>query len=107
MIAPPSQNSDGGRDENGRFIKGYKGGPGNPHAKRVAELRAAMFAAVTAEDLREVIVAMVGAAKGGDVPAAKELLQRLLGPPTDWELDERLEQLEKMLLAAQPQGEKC
>ena len=41
--------------------------------------------------------ALLATAKSGDVPAARELLQRLLGPPEALDLVERLDQLEQML----------
>jgi hypothetical protein len=78
----------------GRFAKGNPGGPGNPHARRAARLRAAMYKAVTPADLRDVISALLSSAKGGDVSAAKELMQRLLGPPEAIDLLERLAALE-------------
>ena len=53
---------------------------GNPFAKRVAKLRSALFKAVSPEDLTEVVKVLVTSAKSGDVPAIRELLQRLLGP---------------------------
>jgi hypothetical protein len=90
----PSTNGSNGRTAGGRFAKGNAGGPGNPHARPAARLRSALFKAVTPDDLRDVIQALLTAAKGGDVSAAKELMQRLLGPPEAIDLLERLEALE-------------
>ena len=42
------------RDASGKFAQGNPGGPGNPHAKRVGELRTALLDAVTPEDMRAV-----------------------------------------------------
>ena len=67
---------------------------GNPHARRVARLRAELLRAVQPKDVREVVNALLGQAKTGDVAATKELLQRLLGPPIELDLLERLEALE-------------
>ena len=67
------------RDSHGRFQKGNPGGPGNPYAERVAELRSMILDAVTKENLRAVVKAMVKRAKGGDVVAARELFNRLVG----------------------------
>jgi hypothetical protein len=92
-----STNGANGRTSGGRFAPGNRGGPGNPHAKRVARLRSALFKAVTPADLRDVVAALLGAAKGGDVAAARELFQRCLGPPTELDLIERLDVLEKQL----------
>ncbi len=71
-----------GRDTNGRFAKGNSGGPGNPHAARVAALRAVMMEAVTEDDLRKIVAALIEKAQAGDVVAARELLDRCLGKPT-------------------------
>ena len=35
----PLANGDNGRDKQGRFAVGNKGGPGNPYARRVAQMR--------------------------------------------------------------------
>ena len=82
-VMPSLNGSNGieGRDHNGRFQKGNRGGPGNPHAKRATQLRSAVLRAVTPDDIAEVIRALVVAAKGGDVMAARELLNRVAGKP--------------------------
>ena len=62
---PKGENGEGeGRGSNGRFAKGWRGGPGNPFAAKVARLRKALLAQ----------------AKTGDVAAVRELLSRCLGP---------------------------
>ena len=94
----PSQAASGGRDNRGRFGPGNKAGTGNPYAKRVAQLRSAMMATVTEQDIAEVITKMLQLAKGGDMVAAKELLLRTLGKPTEADLLERIERLERKLL---------
>lgn len=86
-----------GRGPGGRFARGNKGGPGNPHAQHVAKLRSALFEAVTPEDIRDVISALVTQARAGDVASIKELLQRLLGPPVDIDILDRIEGLEQMI----------
>lgn len=70
---------DKGRDEVGRFVEGCKGGPGNPFAARVGELRAALFAETTVNDMRAVVRKLISLAKGGDVAATKVLFDRVLG----------------------------
>jgi hypothetical protein len=85
------------RQIGGRFAKGNSGGPGNPFAKRVAELRQALFDAVTPDDLTAVVVKLVAQAKSGDVASIRELLQRLLGPPEAVDLMERLDALEQKI----------
>lgn len=61
------------------FKPGHPGGPGNPHGKTVAQYRSAILAATSKEDAVAVFRAMIEAAKGGDVNAAKVVLDRLLG----------------------------
>jgi len=69
-----------GRESNGRFKKGeWSGGPGNPYAKQSAELRAALYKAVTPKDIAEIAEKLVLKAKRADVPAVKELFDRLWG----------------------------
>lgn len=68
-----------GRDANGRFVKGNAGGPGNPFARRVAQLRAVLMESVTDDDMRDVVRTLVTLAKAGDVAAIKLLFERLLG----------------------------
>jgi hypothetical protein len=55
-------------------------------------------------DLQEVIRALLTAAKAGDVPAAKELMQRLLGPPESLDLLARLDALEAKIQHAVESG---
>ena len=84
-----------GRTAGGRFATGNAGGPGNPHAPTVAKLRAAILAAVTPEDIDAIVRAMIQRAKGGDLGATKELLDRVIGKPADADLAERLDALER------------
>ena len=98
MKESPSPNgANGGRDTRGRFGKGNPGGPGNPNAKKVAELRSTLLGAVSAADMRAVVKKLVGLAKGGDVTAAKVVLERLLGPPLPVDVEDRLAELEQRL----------
>jgi len=92
-----------GRTPGGRFAPGNAGGPGNPHAPTVAKLRAAILAAVTAEDIEAIVRALVHRAKGGDMAAIRELLDRAIGKPTDADLAERLDELEALASALQEQ----
>ena len=86
MIEPNADNScdlaRSGRDHRGRFVKGCRGGPGNPHARRVFEVREAMLACVTEEDIRAVTRRLIESAKAGDVSAAKVLFDRVFGKPS-------------------------
>src|SRR5262249_20282394 len=96
--ARPAPGSDG-RGANGRFTAGNPGGPGNPFARRVAQLRSILMQAVKPEDLVAIVRKLVERAKAGDVAAAKLLLAYVLGKPApavnpdalDWEeLTQRL-----------------
>lgn len=91
----PTSNGGNGRDSRGRFTAGNPGGPGNPYAQRVGKLRNALLDAVTEDDLRGVIEALVEKAKGGDVAAARILFDRCLGPPIAADILERIEALEE------------
>ncbi len=91
-MEPTTNGGNGGRDTQGRFAKGNAGGPGNPHAQRVARLRSALLGAVTPEDLNKIVDKLVKMAKGGNVVAAKEVLDRCLGKPrAEVELTHRAE----------------
>jgi hypothetical protein len=82
MRDSPSANGLNGRESNGQFTKGNKGGPGNPYARRVASLRTTLLEAVGDDGLAEIAKGMVSAAKGGDVAAAKLLFSYILGRPS-------------------------
>ena len=76
----PSQNGSNGRDPTtGRFAPGWKGGPGNPYARRVADFRRVLVDAVTDEDLHDLARTLVKKGKAGDVMAAREVFDRLMG----------------------------
>jgi hypothetical protein len=98
-MADPSLNGANGerRDERGRFAKGNSGGPGNPHAKRANQLRSAMYRSVKVGDMRQIVQSLVEEAKGGNVQAAREVLDRCLGKPIEADLIERLATLEQHL----------
>ena len=64
------------RASRGRFAAGNPGGPGNPHSRWTARLNAAYRAAVTAEDLRQIVERLVRSAKNGNILAAREILLR-------------------------------
>lgn len=79
--APSPNGPNGERDSNGRFAKGNLGGPGNPHAKQVARVRSLILEAVTEKDLSAIVATLVKRAKDGDIIAARELFDRLVGKP--------------------------
>ena len=75
--------STNGRTPRGQFATGNPGGPGNPYARRTAALRSALLDAVTEADIRAIAKALVKRARDGEVPAVRELLDRLLGRSGD------------------------
>ena len=78
----PSPNGANGRGPRGRFAKGNPGGPGNPYAKRTGDIRNAFVEAVTLDDVQAIVRALVRKAKKGDVIAAREVFDRLVGKAT-------------------------
>ena len=84
----PSPNGDnGGRDGSGRFAAGNPGGPGNPYASAVSKWRRALSAAVTPQDIQDIVLRLVDKAKAGEAWAIKEVLDRTLGRPKAPESD--------------------
>ena len=84
MSTTPSPNGPNGRDATtGRFIKGWKGGPGNPRGGQIEQLRSAMIEAVTDEDIKRIFATLVRLAVAGDVRAATLVLDRVLGRPQE------------------------
>jgi hypothetical protein len=79
MIDSPTPTAVNGRQPGGRFGAGNSFGKGNPHHAKVARLRSALLAAVTEDDIAAVVAKLIELAKAGDVHAAKELLDRVLG----------------------------
>src|SRR6516162_3377806 len=97
----------GDRDARGRFSRGNKAGSGNPYARRVAMLRRAMLSIVKPNDLQTIIVKLILLACGGDVAAARLVLQYTLGKPTESvdpdTLDLQEVELAKQRLAFRPE----
>ena len=86
-----------GRGSDGRFAPGNPGGPGRPPAATVHEHRTALVEAITPEDVRDIMAALVLKAKSGDIAAARLVLERIFGRVTDTETLERIENLENRL----------
>ena len=86
-----------GRGSRGRFSPGNQFAVGNPHAAKVAKLRTAALNATTQKDIRGILKKLTELALAGDVSAAREVLQRNLGPPVPYDFVERLENLENLL----------
>jgi hypothetical protein len=72
-----------GRDAQGRFAPGNAGGPGNPFARQVAALRAALVRTVTEQDIEQIAQDLVVQAKAGNLAATKLLFQYVLGKPAE------------------------
>ena len=84
---------NGDRDERGRFVAGNHAATGNPHAKRVAQIRSLLLSEVTDDDLKAIIKTLIAQAVDGDVQAAREILDRCLGKPRQaLEIDATVEQ---------------
>jgi hypothetical protein len=73
---PPS-----GRDAKGRFLPGNPGGPGNPFARQVAQIRKAVINKLTVEEIGLMIDTFKCKAIGGDLASAKFLFQYVIGKP--------------------------
>src|SRR5262249_36621873 len=96
--APPA----GERDGKGRFVKGNRGGPGNPFARRVAALRKAFLDVADEAKLRALAQKLYDLALSGDLPAAKLYLSYTPGEPTPAPDPDRLDLEEWKLAAAAP-----
>src|SRR3990172_1770258 len=79
---PITNGSNGPRDpETGRFKEGNPGGPGNPYARRSALLRALTQKAVTEDDLKAIVEAILKKAREGNIHAASFIFDRCVGKP--------------------------
>jgi hypothetical protein len=76
MPAPASY-----RGEDGRFLKGNPGGPGNPHIRQVARLKAALYESITPDDVHALMRRMLDEALAGNVAAARLVVEHTLGKP--------------------------
>jgi hypothetical protein len=82
LDTPPAEATpSAGRDGKGRFVKGNPDGPGNPFARQVAKLRAALVDCVTEEDMLHIAEELLVQAKLGKLAAIKLLFQYVLGKP--------------------------
>ena len=91
----PNGGNSKGRNANGRFAVGNPGGPGNPHGKKQAQLRAALYGAVSLADVRAIAKVLVKQAREGDLDAVELLLDRLLGKPAVGDVEDQLARLEQ------------
>ena len=79
----PAPSPANGRDSSGRFVKGNPGGPGNPHLRRTAALRAALTGCVTEKEVAALGRKLYRMAMGGDLEACQVLLRYLVGKPVE------------------------
>ena len=75
------EQNEEGRGPDGRFKPGWKGGPGNPHVRRLADLQATVRDAIEPETMHGIVRKLSIRALEGDVGAAKVLLERVCGKP--------------------------
>jgi hypothetical protein len=96
-----------GRDARGRFIPGNKGGPGNPFARKVAELRKTLVNFVTEDDMKHIAFVLKMKAEAGDIDAMKLLCQYVIGKPTEAVDPDRLDmdEWQKLQETARPAEE--
>jgi hypothetical protein len=97
-----SEQSSNGRDAQGRFGPGNAGGPGNPFARKVAELRSAFINAISKEEMRDITRQLVAEAQLGDKAATKLVLQYGIGKPAPAESPDRVDHHEWQLLRERP-----
>jgi len=95
-----------GRTAGGQFAKGNQAAKGNPYTRKAAEMRKALYSAVTADDIRQIVETLKAQAIRGDLKAIAILFDRVLGTAqAGIDLMERLEQLENMIEAAEQAAE--
>ena len=94
---PPQTGPDGGRTPRGQFAKGNRCSKRNGTARKAAQFRSKLYATVSAKDFGEITGRLVQEAKAGESWAVKLALEYLIGPPRDFDLEERLAKLEATL----------
>jgi hypothetical protein len=95
----PSPAGDNGssRDARGRFGAGNKLGRGNPYAKRVQEIRAALLEAVDPEAIKTAVLKLMEAATAGDRLALAEVLDRTVGKSIPADIQQQIDEMREML----------
>ena len=101
MITTPSTHGSSGngdgRDPKGRFAPGNKLGRGNPLAGRAAKIRAVLMRKLTDKVVDELADVVLGMARGGDLAAFRELLDRTQGKSVAFDVLQRVQELEERL----------
>ena len=87
------------RTARGKFAPGNKAALGrrNPHAAIVSRLRCELLDAIGPAMVRRIVKALFKQALSGNVKAAGLLLSHALGPPTAFDVLERIDRLEARL----------
>jgi hypothetical protein len=77
----PSKDGKLGRNRKGQFVKSNQLSIGNsgPTNNKVKELKDALLAAISTEDIKAIIKKLIVKAKGGNIQAAKEVFDRGFG----------------------------
>jgi len=85
-----SEKNAGQRNSKGQFVAGNLVAKGhrNPNASKAQRLHQAMLAAVSPGDIKKIIRKLVKMAKGGDIGAATQILDRTLGRPKPAEIEQ-------------------
>lgn len=96
MMMP--ENSE--RNAAGRFLPGCRPGPGNPNSSHSQRKLFVFRDAITDADIRDLAAALLEKAKAGDIRAAQLLLDKLLPDTGEAELEQRLDEIEKLLKEA-------
>jgi hypothetical protein len=81
MTAAASEHATDDHDASGRFAKGNRGGPGNPHARQVAALRREFMKVYTPERINRLAEALYGLAVIGSLPAIRLAFEYTVGKP--------------------------
>jgi hypothetical protein len=98
----PAEPAVNGRDGNGRFAAGNQCAKGNPHARRMAQLRSALLEIATPERLRSLGEKLYQAALTGNLEAARLWLSYCVGRPVAVVNPDTLDLDEYRLLDANP-----
>ena len=93
----PAPTANGGKDVRGRFSPGNKLGRGSPLAGRAAKIRALLLQKLTDAETNRIGDRLLAMAQGGNLAALRELLDRTIGKPTQFEVLERLDALTELL----------
>lgn len=73
--------------------------------RKQKKLRIAMLSSVDEQEIMQIMDALIERAKEGNISAAREVLDRVIGKADESSLVKRLEELERMVLDGNPAGE--